>query len=124
MATASAKADQTKDDQKFCASVASFRTNIAELNAMDEHSTVAELRSAIKRVDHDVSEMQKAASKMKTPTAKEFTDAMKQLDKDTSSVSDDATLQQARATVEADAQRARASGLRLASEAGCFDAGS
>jgi hypothetical protein len=121
MAASPVRADQTKADQQFCAAAASYKTNIAELDAMGPHSTVAELRSAMGRVEHDVSEMKKSASKMKTPTVKEFTDAINQLKKDVGSIPDDATLEQVHDRLQGEVDRAKNTGMRLSSEAGCAD---
>jgi hypothetical protein len=118
-ASFAARADQKKYDEKFCASAASFQSDVAELNAIGPHSTVAELRAAQTRVDNDLANMQMAASKMNTPTAKQFLDAMQRLDKDVGSVSDDATLQQVQSKIQADVQNARTAGRKLAAEAGC-----
>jgi hypothetical protein len=118
MASSAARADQTAD-QKFCAALASYQGHIAQLGAMGGQSTVADVRTATKQVDKDVSDMQKAASKMGTPTAKEFTDAIKQLDKDVESIPDNATMDQVQEMVKGDVNRARTAGAKLAGEAGC-----
>ncbi|HXN32018.1 MAG TPA: hypothetical protein VN894_09155 [Polyangiaceae bacterium] len=113
-----AHADQ-KADQKFCASAAAFESNVAELNAIGPHSTVAELRAATKRVEKSANDMEKAADKMKTPAAKQFTEAMKQLKNDVDTIPDDATLKQVRSKISADSQNARSTGEQVAAEAGC-----
>jgi hypothetical protein len=112
-------ADQKKADEKFCGAVASFQSNAAELKAIGPHATMAEVRAASRRIDNDVEQMKSAASKMKTPAAKQFLVAMKQLNKDVSSIPDDATLQQVHSKIEADARDARTSGRQVAAEAGC-----
>ena len=112
-------ADNKKADEKFCAAVTSYRSNIAELKTMGPHSTVAELRSAKSRIDKDVAEMQTAAAKMKTPTAKTFLQATRRLDQDVNKVSDDATLKQVQDKLQADVQSAQSAGRDLANEAGC-----
>jgi hypothetical protein len=114
-----ANADQKKADEKFCAAVASYQADAAELKAMGEHSTVAEVRAAMTRLDNDVNQMQSAASKMKTPTAKQFMEATKQLRKDVNNIPDDATLQQVHSKLQADVEKARSAGMQLATEAGC-----
>jgi hypothetical protein len=117
-AGAVAHADR-KADQKFCAAAAEYRSDIAELNSIGPHSTVAELRAATDRLDKPVNDMQKAADKMKTPTAKHFTESMKQLKVDVNSIPDDATLEQARAKIRGDIQNAQDAGRQVATEAGC-----
>lgn len=112
-------ADEKKTDQKFCAAAASFQSNVAELRAIDPHTTIAEVRALRTRLDNDASQLQSSASKMKTPTAKQFTDAMKQLDKDVNNIPDDATLGQVHAKLQADSQNAQSAGEQLATEAGC-----
>ena len=112
-------ADDKKADEKFCAAVTSYRSNVEELKAIGPHSTVAEVRAARTRIDKDVADMQTAASKMKTPTAKTFLQATKRLDQDVSKISDDATLRQVHAKLQADVQGAQEAGRDLANEAGC-----
>jgi hypothetical protein len=92
---------------------------VAELNATGPHSTVADLRAATNRVVNSANDMQKAASKMKTPAAKPFTEAMKQLKNDVDTIPDDATLKQVRSKISADIQNAQSAGQRVAAEAGC-----
>jgi hypothetical protein len=118
-ASVAVHADQKKADEKFCAAVASYQSNVAELKAIGPHSTVAELRAAKSRIDNDVDQMQSAASKMKTPTAKLFMQTTKQLDKDVSNIPDDATLQQVHAKIEADVKSSQTAGRQLARESGC-----
>jgi len=114
-----AGADQTKADKQFCAAAAEFRVAVADLQAIGPHSTVSELRAATERVDKPVNDMQKAAKKMSTPTAKHFTESMKQLDQDVNSIPNDATLEQVRSRIRDDIQAARSSGQQVAAEAGC-----
>ena len=114
-----ADADQKKVDEKFCAAVASSQADAAELKAMGPQSTVAEVRAAMDRIDNDVNQMQNAASKMKTPTAKQFTAATKKLSKDINSIQDDATLQQVHEKLQSDAKNVHSAGTQLAKEAGC-----
>ena len=70
-------------------------------------------------MQNDVSEMSKAANKMKTPTAKQFTMAIKQLKNDVDSIPSNATLEQVNAKLHTDIANARASGRQLAVESGC-----
>jgi hypothetical protein len=114
-----AHADQRKEDQKFCADVAAFESDVAQLNAIGQQSTVAELRAANDRVVNDAANMQKIAHKMKTPTAKQFTEAMKQLQHDVNAIPDNATLEQVRAKINADIRNAQNTGRQLAGESGC-----
>lgn len=119
-AAVSAQADQkSAADDKFCAAIAALDSDLTELNAIGPHSTVAELRAAINRVDDDTTEMRKAAGKMKTPTAKQFTADVKQLDHDVNNIPSNATLEQVRARIHDDGQNARAAGQQLAAESGC-----
>jgi len=111
-------ADQ-KSDQQFCASVAAFETDLAQVNAINPHSTVGELRAATDRLDTDTNNMQKAADKMKSPAAKQFRDSIKILKHDVNAIPDDATLAQVREKIQTDVQNARISGRALAAEAGC-----
>ncbi len=114
-----AHAEQQKTDEKFCAAVASFEGNMAELRAVGPHSTIAEIRAATDRVANDASKMERAAHKMKTPTAKPFTDAVAQLKTDVRAIPDDATLQQVHEKIHTDVQNAKTTGEALAVEAGC-----
>jgi hypothetical protein len=112
-------ADQTTQNAKFCAAVGSFRSNVAQLRAISPQSTVAELRAATGRIDNDISDMQNTAKKMDTPTAKEFNDALKKVERDTNGVSDDTTLSQVHTQLQGDIDHARATGRQLAMESGC-----
>jgi hypothetical protein len=114
-----AGADQKKADAKFCAAAAQFHSDSGTLSSIGPQSTVAELHAATNRVDNDVATMQKAAKKMKTPTAKEFTSAMVQLKKDVNAIHDDATLEQVRGKLNTDIQNVQTLGHRVANEAGC-----
>lgn len=118
VASAAAQAKQTPD-QKFCAAATSFQSDTGALNAMGPHATVAEVRTLHDKISEDAAELRSAASKMNTDTAKRFTTAMNQLDKDLNNIPDDATLQQVSSKIQADAQSARDAGTQLASEAGC-----
>jgi len=113
-----AYADQ-RADARFCAAAAEFRSDVAELNAIGPHSTVAELRAATHRLDRPVNQMQRAAKKMRTPAANNFNEAMKLLRVDVNNVPDDATLEQVRAKIHADVENARDAGRQVATEAGC-----
>jgi hypothetical protein len=117
-AGSAAKADQ-KADQKFCAAAATFDSDAAELKAIGPHSTMAELRAATDRVEKSATAMQKAAAKIKTPTAKEFDASMKQLKQDVDKVPDDATLEQVRSKIKTDVQGTQSTGQQLATESGC-----
>jgi hypothetical protein len=119
LVTSGVRADEKTADQKYCAALASYQKDIAQLDAMGGQATVADVRNATSRIDKDVSDMKKAASKMDTPSAKEFTEAIKQLDKDANSIPDNATMDQVQATMQADVKRAKSAGAKLASEAGC-----
>jgi hypothetical protein len=115
----SARADEKKVDEKFCAAEAAFHSDIEQLNAVGPHTTAAEVHAVKDRIDNEVFQMQMAASRMKTPAAKAFLDATKQLDKDLGNIPDDATLQQAHARIQSDAESAQTAGRHLADEAGC-----
>lgn len=113
------RADDKKADEKFCAAATSYRSNVEELKAMGPHSTVAEVRAGKDRIDKDVAQMQTAASKMKTPTAKTFLQATKRLDRDVNTISDESTLKQVHDKLMTDIQSAESAGRDLANEAGC-----
>jgi hypothetical protein len=63
--------------------------------------------------------MESAADKMKTPAAKQFTEAMKVLKQDVNDIPDDATLEQVRSKIRTDIQNAESTGQQVATEAGC-----
>jgi hypothetical protein len=108
-----------KPDETFCVATARLDMDLAELNAIGPHSTVAELRAASDRTEYHVATMQRAAARMKTPAAQRFTAATKQLKRDIEKVPEEATLEQVYAAIAADAQNARAARDELAGEAGC-----
>jgi hypothetical protein len=114
-----AQADEKKADQKFCGHVESFRTHVTQLDGMTDKSTIGELRAQTDKVSKDANEITKAAGKMKTPTAKQFTTAVKKLKDEMGKISNDTTLEQARAKIGADVKNVRDSGYALSTEAGC-----
>jgi hypothetical protein len=58
------------------------------------------VRTARKRLDDDVDHVRAAAFFMSSPTAKQFRDAMTQLDKDVNEAHDDATLRQVHSQIQ------------------------
>jgi hypothetical protein len=119
LATAGIARANQRADEKFCASAAAFDSNVAELHAINRHSTVAELRDATNRVENSANDMQRAARKMKTPAAKQFEGAMTRLRNDVNTIPDDATLDQVRTKISSDIQNAQSRAQEVAIEAGC-----
>lgn len=107
------------ENKKFCGTLAQFDSDVAALNAIGPQSTVGELRAARDRVDKDESQLKWEARWMNTPAAKEFRDALKQLDNDVNSLPNNGTLQQTGSKIQADAQNLQSAGRKLAGEAGC-----
>ncbi len=118
-ATAAHAANNDKAKKQFCEAAASYNSDVAELNAIGSHATVAELRAAVSRVDDDASKLTKAAHKMKTATAKQFTEAVDQLSRDSRTIPDDATIEQAQAKIKDDTDKAISMGKQVGAEAGC-----
>ena len=118
LAGAAAHADQ-KADQKFCDALSKFHTDFAALDAIGPSSTVGDLRMAANKVADDADQVQSAATKIKTPAAKQFVDSAKQLRGAVRALPDSATIDQAKARIRDDVQNVKQSGRRLAMEAGC-----
>jgi hypothetical protein len=119
MTSAAAQADDNAKDEKFCEAITDFRSDVKTLDGIGSSSTLAELRAATERTHTDSQRVQKAAAKLKTPTAKEFGDAAKKLHRDARSLPDDITIAQAKAKLADDIQSVKQAGHQLSVEAGC-----
>jgi hypothetical protein len=120
--SAAASADEAKKNAKFCSSLTDFDSGVATLQSIGATSTVADLRSATGRVEADANKVMKAAGKIKTDTAKQFTESARQLRMDTSAIPDTVTIEQARSRIDGDVQNVKRAARQLATEAGCPEA--
>jgi hypothetical protein len=119
MATASANADTTKKNAKFCSSMADFDSDVSALRSIGPGSTIAELRAATERVESSAHKVVKTGGKLDTPTSKQFTDSAKQLRKDANAMPDSLTIAQAQSRVQSDVQNVERAARQLAAESGC-----
>jgi hypothetical protein len=122
MTTASARADVTKKNAKFCTALGDFSSDVNAVRSMGPGSTVAELRAASARVDKDAHDVVKTAGKINTPTAKRFTDSARQLRVDASQMPDSITIAQAQSRIRGDLQNVERAARQLATESGCPEA--
>ncbi len=116
------RADDTKKQEAFCASLSQFNSDLATLEAIGPSSTIAELRTAANRVDSSARQVQKKAGKIKTSTAKQFTASAKKLGNDARSLPDSMTLEQAQSKLKNDVQDVEQAAQQLATASGCPDA--
>lgn len=116
---ARAYADQKNFDERFCGAAAVYQSDIAELEALAEHSTMAQVRAAQPRIDTHVMDMTTAAAQMRKPPARTFVEATRKLDKDIDIVPDDVTLEQVGETIRGDVTDAQIAAEQVAAEAGC-----
>jgi hypothetical protein len=117
--SAVAQPDQKKHQAAFCATLVKFRTDVTTLESTGPSSTMAELRSASDRLAMDADEVQRAAHKMKSPAAKQFTDSARQLREQIQSLPPNITVDQAKSRIQDDLQNVRQSAHKLATESGC-----
>lgn len=122
MMSAVAHAEDKQHDEKFCASLAKFHADFMTLQSIGPSSTVAELRAAADRIATDADDVQSAAQKMKSPTAKQFTSSAHQLRKEVRALPANITIDQAKSRLHDDIQNVQQSAQKLATESGCPEA--
>jgi hypothetical protein len=115
----SARSDEKKNEEKYCEALTAFHSDMKSLESLGPKSTIAEVKAAAARIEDAGEKVVKTAHKVKTPTAKQFTDATKQLKKDAKSIPDTATVEQAHARLKADRQAIEDSARKIATESGC-----
>jgi hypothetical protein len=116
---ANAHGDTNKQDQKFCDALAKFHADFAALESIGPTSTLAELRATSDKVGDDADNVEKAASKIKSPTAKQFTESAKQLRREIRAMPESTTIEQAKSRIRDDVQNVKQAGHKLAMESGC-----
>lgn len=122
MTSTVAHADQEKREQAFCDALARFRSGVTTLESIGPNSTMAELRAASDRVAMDADDVEKAAHRIKSPTAKQFTDSARQLRAEIRALAPNITVDQAKSRIHNDVQNVQRSGQRLATKSGCPEA--
>jgi hypothetical protein len=121
MTGAVARADEKAKEEKFCAAITDFHSDMSTFDSLGPSSTVAELRAASDRISTDSKSVQKAASKIKTATSKEFVNAVDKLRSDAKSLPDNITIEQAKAKLDNDITKVKAATRKLTTESGCPD---
>ena len=119
MTSAMAHADEQKHEKDFCAGLARFHADFTTLESIGPNSTMAELRAASDRIAADANDVQKAAHKIKSPAAKQFTDSARQLHEEVQALPPDTTIEQAKSKLHGDVQNVQQSAQKLAAESGC-----
>src|SRR5262245_65247524 len=71
--------DQKSHEDKFCVALSAVDDDLAKLDAIAPSSTVRELQAATDQIRKDADAATKQARKIKSPTAKQFTEAANQL---------------------------------------------
>jgi hypothetical protein len=110
---------EQKAEQKLCTAATSFRAHLAELDRMTPQSTVAQVRAATDKIASDANDIQRAASRMRTPAAEQFNSAVIQLKRNADSIPAGMTVGEAQARLASDMRNVRTSGQALTTEAGC-----
>jgi hypothetical protein len=121
MTSAAAHADEQAKQEKFCAAIADFQSDMTKLDSIGPSSTLAELRAASDKVVADAQEVRKTAAKIKTATSKEFGSAADKLRNDARALPDTTTIDQARTKLEDDIRKVKDSAKKLTMESGCSD---
>jgi hypothetical protein len=118
-ATAGARADEKKVDQKFCSNVVAADANLTKLDGMTDNASVGEVHATTARIESNATEMKKAPTKMQTAAGQHFEDAVGQLNKEVSAITDKEALAKARDRIKSNAQDAQSAAKQLATEASC-----
>ncbi len=118
-AAATARADATKKNAKFCGALTDFSSDVAALQSVGPDSTLANLRAASARIEGDAQKVVKTAGKIDTPTAKQFTLSAHQLRVDANNAPESITVAQAQSRIQGDVQNVERAARQLATEAGC-----
>lgn len=114
-----ATADEKKHDEKFCAHLSSLNENITKLQGMGPDSKIGELKSTLKETRKNADDVTKEAKKMKSPSAKQFTQSANQLSTETKNIPDNMTVAQVKTRIKDDIQNVEQSAQALSDEAGC-----
>lgn len=122
VASTTAHADDAKKKARFCAALGTFENDVAALQSLGPGSTIGQLHAAADRVDAAAYKVQKTAGKIKSPTAKGFTQSVRQLNVDSKQIPRTLTIQQAQSRIAGDVQNVKRSARQLASESGCPEA--
>ena len=122
MSSAMAHADPQKHEKDFCAALAKIHADFTALQSIGPSSTMAELRATSDRLATNADDVQKAAHKIKSPAAKQFTDSARQLRDQVQALPPNITVDQAKSRIHDDLQSVQQSAQRLATESGCPDA--
>lgn len=122
MTSAMAHADEQKPEKEFCAALAKVRADFTTLQSIGPSSKMEELRAASDRIATDTNDVQKAASKIKSPTAKQFTESARKLHEEIQALPPGTTVEQAKSKIHGDVQNVQQSAQKLAAESGCPEA--
>ncbi len=121
MASAGAHASKKKHEEKFCAALDEFHSDLKMLQAMGPSSTLQEFHDASERVAKDANKVEKEGGKINTPTAKRFKGAARQLRMEARSLPENITIEQAQSRISDGVQNVRQSARALATESGCSE---
>ena len=119
---ASSRADKKADQQKFCSAASTLNQDITKLNTLTRNSTVREVKSVTSKLRQDSNAAVKAARKIKSPAATQFTQSAQQLVTETRNIPENMRVSQVRSRLQGDANNVRQSGHALAVESGCPEA--
>ncbi|HTR52171.1 MAG TPA: hypothetical protein VMJ10_15765 [Kofleriaceae bacterium] len=123
MTVSVARADDTKKNVEFCQALSDFHADMKTLDNIGAQSTIGELRSAVDRSSDDARKVEKAATKIKSPTSTVFVASAKKLKSDARDLPDNITIEQAKAKLQDDIQKLKDSEKQMTAEAGCPEEG-
>ena len=122
MTSTIAGADRQKHEETYCTALSAVSADLAKLDALGPSSTVSELRTTVARMDTDAKAVNRAATRINTPTSRPLVQAMDQLSDEMRKVPDSMTLDEARSRVGDDVKAVERSAKALAEESGCPEA--
>jgi hypothetical protein len=115
-------ADKSAHEERYCSALMALGNDLSKLDAIGPSSTIHELRTAVDSIDGDGRNVAKEARKIRTPTAKRFVESVDTLSTEARSLSENMTVEQARAKIDGNIQDVKRNAQELANESGCPEA--
>jgi uncharacterized phage infection (PIP) family protein YhgE len=109
--------DQAK--AQLCTAIAGYDQAVAALQAIQDSSTVRQLKDAQKSVDQAAQQVNDAAEKYQKAEVREVKDSYQQLERKIKSIPDNATLAQAKQSILPDIQNLKAALQQMRSQVQC-----
>jgi hypothetical protein len=122
LATSVGCASKKEHEAKFCSALTALNDDVTKLSAIGPSSTIDELGTAVSNLQRDSRTADRHGRRIGTPAAKQFTQSVDQLDRESRVLSGSMTVAQAQARIESDVQNMTRNAQALANESGCPDA--